>query len=70
MRLICFLRCELRIPVHREHSSAMEIEAAILAAEIICLLLQPERPKDDFSQFVRLVCNFYEGRGGDTPAES
>jgi DNA helicase-2/ATP-dependent DNA helicase PcrA len=51
------------------HSAAVEIEAVILAAEIISFLLQPKSPKDDFSQFVRLVCNFYEGRGGDTPAK-
>ena len=44
-------------------------EAAILAAEIISFLLQPKAPKGDFADFVRLVCNFFEGRGGDRPSK-
>lgn len=53
-----------------EHSAAIEIEAAVLAAEIISFLMQPKAPKGDFAQFVRLICNFFEGRGGDTPAKT
>ena len=52
-----------------DHSAIVEVEAAILAAEIISFLLQPPLPKDDFAQFVNLVCNFYEGRGGDSPSK-
>jgi DNA helicase-2/ATP-dependent DNA helicase PcrA len=52
------------------HTAAVDVEAAILAAEIIAFLLQPKAPKGDFRAFVRLVCNFYEGRGGDTPAKT
>lgn len=53
-----------------QHSASIDVEAAVLAAEIIAFLLQPKMPKGDFEAFVRLVCNFYEGRGGDTPSKS
>jgi len=41
-----------------------------MAAEVIAFLLQPPLLKGDVAQFVRLVRNFYEGRGGDTPAKT
>ena len=50
-----------------KHSAAVDVEGAILAAEIIAFLLQPKAPNDDFRMFVDLICNFYSGRGGDTP---
>ncbi len=53
-----------------QHSAFIDVEAAVLAAEIIAFLLQPKAPKADFSQFVQLVRNFYEGRGGDTPSKT
>jgi DNA helicase-2/ATP-dependent DNA helicase PcrA len=53
-----------------DHTAAVDVAAAILAAEIIAFLLQPKAPKGDFRAFVQLVCNFYEGRGGDTPAKT
>ena len=52
------------------HTAAVEVEAAILAAEVIAFLLQPPEPKGDIEQLMRLVCNFYEGRGGDTPTRT
>jgi DNA helicase II / ATP-dependent DNA helicase PcrA len=53
-----------------EHSAAVDIEAVILASEIISFLLQPKADKADFESFTRLVCAFYEGRGGDTPTKT
>ncbi len=52
------------------HTAAVDVEAAILAAEVIAFLLQPKSPEGDFGSFVKLVCNFYEGRGGVTPAKT
>lgn len=51
------------------HLAAVEAEPVILAAEIIAFLLQPVAVDNDFASFVRLVCRFYEGRGGDSPTK-
>jgi DNA helicase-2/ATP-dependent DNA helicase PcrA len=53
-----------------EHHASIDVEAVILAAEVIAYLLQPKAGKGDFRNFVRLVCNFFEGRGGDTPSKA
>ena len=45
------------------------LKALSLAAEVISFLLQPKLPNGDFPEFVRLVCNFYEGRGGNKPSK-
>lgn len=51
------------------HSAAIELEGAILGAEIIAFLLQPI---DDhhFSQFIDLVRSYYQGKGGGAPTKS
>lgn len=50
-----------------DHHAAIDMEGAILAAEIIAFLLQPHR-EDDFGDFVDLLCKFFLGKGGDYPA--
>ena len=52
------------------HHAFIDVEAVLLAAEVIAFLLQPQALEGDFEAFVRLVRNFYEGRGGDTPAKT
>ena len=54
-------------PIH--HTAAVDIEAAILAAEIASFLMQPP---DLFhrSDFIKLVCNYFHGKGGDDPSRS
>lgn len=65
-----YLRSEQGNMAAIKHSAFIDVEAAVLAAEIIAFLLQPEAPKRDFRAFVQLVRNFYEGRGGDTPTKT
>ena len=48
------------------HSAIIEMEAAILAAEIVALLMQPADDRH-FAQFIDLICNYYQGNGGDEP---
>jgi len=52
------------------HFAVIEMEAAILGAEIIALLLQPSLNDRHFAQFVDLMCNFFQGKGGDDPTQT
>lgn len=52
------------------HRAAIDMEGAILAAEVIAFLLQPKLPKGDFRAFVRLLCDFFLGKGGGTPTKT
>jgi DNA helicase-2/ATP-dependent DNA helicase PcrA len=51
------------------HTAAIEMEAAILAAEIIAFLMQSDVDGRHFETFVGLMCNFYHGKGGATPTQ-
>jgi DNA helicase-2/ATP-dependent DNA helicase PcrA len=50
------------------HTAAIELDAAILAAEVVSYLLQPTT-LFHLDGFVDLLCNFYQGKGGDAPAK-
>jgi DNA helicase-2/ATP-dependent DNA helicase PcrA len=50
------------------HSAIVDMEATILAAEIIAHLLQPHDAQH-FGQFVDLLCNYFQGKGGDEPSK-
>ena len=52
------------------HRAAIDMEGAILAAELIAFLLQPQQRAEDFGEFIRLLCNFFRGKGGDDPTAS
>lgn len=51
------------------HAAVIEMEAAILGAEVIAVLLQPSDDLDAFGQFIELVCNYYRGKGGGEPTK-
>jgi len=51
------------------HSASVDMEGPILAAEIIAYLLEQNEPVRHFDMFVDLLCNFYKGRGGNTPGK-
>jgi DNA helicase II / ATP-dependent DNA helicase PcrA len=50
------------------HEAAVELEGAILAAEVIALLMQPGG-EGHFEQFIALLRNYFHGKGGGTPAK-
>lgn len=52
------------------HHAAVDMEAAILAAEIIAYILQSHNGNGDVAEFVRLICSYYRGKGGDTPTKT
>ena len=49
------------------HHASTDIEGAILAAEILAFLLQPELSKGNIHELLDLLRNFFRGKGGDTP---
>lgn len=52
------------------HTATIDMEAAILGAEIIAYLLQPSFDDQHFSYFIKLLCGFFKGKGGDTPSKT
>lgn len=48
------------------HNAVIELEAAILGSEIIAHLMQPDSD-EHIATFVNLMCNYYQGKGGDKP---
>ncbi|WP_432799919.1 UvrD-helicase domain-containing protein [Poriferisphaera sp. WC338] len=57
------------LPVVR-HFAAVDKEAAVLAAELISSFLQERRSQKQLALCVDMLCNFYKGKGGDTPSQS
>ena len=51
------------------HTAAVEMEGAILAAEIVSFLMQPSVEGCHFAQFVDLLCNYFRGKGGSDPTK-
>jgi DNA helicase-2/ATP-dependent DNA helicase PcrA len=49
------------------HTAVVEIEAAILGAEIVAHLLQPADDVKHFDRLIELLCSYYRGKGGDKP---
>ena len=49
------------------HTAAIDMEAAILGAEIVAFLMQPDTDGRHFEQFIGLIMSFYHGKGGATP---
>ncbi len=54
-------------PIH--HTASIDLEAAILAAEIVSYLLQPPSLLH-LEGFIDLICNYFRGKGGDNPSKS
>ena len=51
------------------HSAVVELEGAILAAELIAFLMQPCSGARDLAEFIGLLCNYFLGRGGSSPTQ-
>lgn len=51
------------------HTATIELEGAILGAEIIAFLMQSVDSRN-FAQFIELICNYYQGKGGSEPKQS
>jgi DNA helicase-2/ATP-dependent DNA helicase PcrA len=52
------------------HTAIIEMEAVILAAEIVSFLMQPDTDGRHFEHFIELLINYFYGKGGDTPTKS
>ncbi len=52
------------------HTAAIEMEGVILSAELIGLMMQPDIDGRHFSNVIDLLCDFYRGKGGDSPSKT
>jgi len=52
-----------------QHHAAVDMEAAILAAEVVAYLLQPEDGRDLY-KFIDFICNYFRGKGGGVPSKT
>jgi DNA helicase-2/ATP-dependent DNA helicase PcrA len=48
------------------HTAVLEMEGIILAAQIVAFLMQPYKDGTHFEGFLKRICDYFHGRGGDT----
>lgn len=53
-----------------EHTAAIDVEGAILSAEIIAHLLQYNDDSKHFENFIELLCAYFRGKGGSSPSQT
>ena len=51
------------------HTASIELEAAILGAEIIAFLMQPDVDGRHFEKLIELLQNYFQGKGGAAPTK-
>lgn len=51
------------------HTAAIEMEAAILGAEVVAFLMQQDTDGRHFEQFIGLLRNYFYGKGGQNPTK-
>lgn len=51
------------------HTAIIDMEAAILGAEVIAFLMQPFIGNDHFENCINLICNYFQGKGGNEPTK-
>ncbi|MCU1325346.1 MAG: UvrD/REP helicase [Bryobacterales bacterium] len=52
------------------HSAAVDMDAPILAAEIVAFLMQPSADHAHLRDFVELLCSYFHGKGGAAPSQT
>lgn len=52
------------------HNAAVDMEAAILSAEVIAYLLQSHGGNGNIAEFINLICSYFKGKGGDSPSKT
>ena len=53
-----------------EHYAAIDMEAAILAAEVIAYGLQSRNSEFNMGEFITLMASYFRGKGGNTPSQT
>jgi DNA helicase II / ATP-dependent DNA helicase PcrA len=52
------------------HAAAVDMEAVVLAAEVLAHLLEQGAGFSNYERCADLICAFYRGKGGDTPSKT
>ncbi len=51
------------------HTAVVDLEAAILGSEVIAHLMQPDTTDSHFADLIDLICNYFQGKGGNNPTK-
>jgi DNA helicase II / ATP-dependent DNA helicase PcrA len=51
------------------HTASVDMDAAILGAHVIAFLMQPDTDGRHFAIFIDLLCDYFQGKGGDEVAK-
>lgn len=51
------------------HTASIDVHGVILAAEILGFFLQPKGGVADENCYIDLLCNFFQGKGGEKPSK-
>ena len=51
------------------HLAVVDVEGPILASKLVAFLMQPDVEDVHFPRFVDLLCDFFNGRGGERPTK-
>ena len=51
------------------HTAVIELDAAILGAEVVAFLMQSDNGGGHFEKFITLLCRYFQGKGGDKPTK-
>lgn len=65
----CFYEPPAKLP-QIEHYAVVDMEAAILAAEVVAFALQSHNSSPNIEQFVNLISNYFRGKGAGNPSRT
>ncbi len=51
------------------HTASIEMDAAVLGAEVIAFLMQPFGEQRHFAEFIELLRNYFQGKDGNKPTQ-
>ena len=51
------------------HAAVIELDAAILGADVVAFLMQPDKDGQHFEKYITLLCRYLQGKGGNKPTK-
>lgn len=69
-KMVCDVSNSFKKDPSIHHTATIDMHGAILAAEIIGFFLQSRGGIHDEHLFIELLCNFFQGKGGENPRKT